>query len=388
MTVHDGVMAPTVVSAEATLAAVSDAVLGVAGGELSVEAVLDRLVAAARELVGARYAALGVPDDEGTGFSRFIPAGMSDELIDAIGPLPRAHGLLGTLLSSTTPLRLADVAADPRFSWWPEAHPRMRSFLGVPIVVRGDVIGAIYLADKEGAPSFDDNDEEVIGLLAAHAGVAIEHARLYETSRELSIAEERDRLARELHDDTLQTLFSLSLAAEVAAGLVHDDPAGAVAEIGRIQELAQAAVAELRAVVFDLRPAALATDGLVAAVRSRLDLLARTHGVAVAVDVTGEGPLEPGLEVTLFRIAQEALANAAHHAAATRIDVGIDVTPARVILTVVDDGVGFDPASRPIRARRLGLTSMRERAEVAGGSLRIDSAPGAGTTVRAEVPRG
>ena len=375
-------------SAEATLAAVSDAVLGVAGGELSVEAVLERLVAAARELVGARYAALGVPDEEGTGFSRFIPAGMSDEQIDAIGPLPRAHGLLGTLLSSTAPLRLPDVAADPRFSWWPEAHPRMRSFLGVPIVVRGEVIGAIYLADKEGAAGFDDNDERVTSLLAAHAGVALEHARLYETSRELSIAEERDRLARELHDDTVQTLFSLSLAAEVAAGLVRRDPDAAVAEIARIQELARAAVAELRAVVFDLRPAALATDGLVAAVRSRLDLLARSHGVATALDVTGDGPLDPAVEVTSFRIVQEALANAARHASATRIDVAIHLGPEAVALSVVDDGLGFDPASPAIRARRLGLTSMRERAEAAGGSLEIESGPGAGTTVRAELPRG
>ena len=376
------------VSAEATLAAVSDAVLGVAGGELSVEAVLERLVAAARELVGARYAALGVPDDEGIGFSRFIPAGLSDEQIDAIGPLPRAHGLLGTLLSTSSPLRLADVTADPRFSWWPEAHPRMRSFLGVPIVVRGEVIGAIYLADKEAAPTFDEGDEQVIGLLAAHAGVALEHARLYETSRELSIAEERDRLARELHDDTVQTLFSLSLRAEVAAGLVRTDADAAVAEICRIQDLARAATAELRAVVFDLRPAALATEGLVAAVRSRLDLLARSSGLAVDLDVTGSAALDPALEVALFRIVQEALTNAARHARATRVDVAIDLEPHLVTVSVSDDGLGFDPASPAIRARRLGLTSMRERAEAAGGSLVVQSAPGAGTTVRVEVPRG
>ncbi len=376
------------VSAEAALAAVSDAVLGVAGGELSVEAVLERLVAAARELVGARYAALGVPDEEGTGFSRFITAGMSDEQIDAIGPLPRAHGLLGTLLSTPSPLRLADVTADPRFSWWPEAHPRMRSFLGVPIVVRGEVIGAIYLADKEGASTFDEGDEQVIGLLAVHAGVALEHARLYETSRELSITEERHRLARELHDDTVQTLFSLSLRAEVAAGLVRSDPDAAVAEICRIQDLARAATAELRAVVFELRPAALATEGLVAAVRSRLDLLARSSGLAVALDVTGSAALDPALEVTLFRIVQEALTNAARHARATRVDVTIDLEPHLVTVSVSDDGLGFDPANPAVRARRRGLTSMRERAEAAGGNLVVESAPGAGTTVRVDVPRG
>lgn len=381
-------MVSITVRAEATLAAVSDAVLGVAGGELSVGAVLERLVAAARELVGARYAALGVPDEEGTGFSRFITAGMSDEVIDAIGPLPRAHGLLGTLLSSPSPLRLADVTADPRFTWWPEAHPRMRSFLGVPIVFKGDVLGAIYLADKEGAAGFDEADERVIGLLAAHAGVALEHARLYETSWELSIAEERARLARELHDETVQMLFSLSLSAEVAAGLVRTDPAAAEAEIDRIQALAREAVGELRALVFDLRPAALATDGLVATVRTRLDVVARTHPVAVSLDVIGDAPLDPAVELTLFRIVQEALANAARHAAPNRIQVRIELGSGVVAVSVTDDGVGFDPASPGIRARRLGLTSMRERAEAVGGRLVIESAPGSGTTVRAEVPRG
>ena len=375
-------------SAEATLAAVSDAVLGVAGGELSVEAVLERLVAAARDLVGARYAALGVPDEEGTGFRRFITSGMSDELIDAIGPLPRTHGLLGALLSSPAPLRLPDVVADPRFTWWPEAHPRMRSFLGVPIVFKGDVLGAIYLADKEGAATFSDGDEEVIGLLAAHAGVALEHARLYETSRELSVAEERARLARELHDETVQTLFSLSLSAEVAAGLVRVDPGAAEMEIERIQALAREAVAELRALVFDLRPAILATDGLVAALRTRLDVVSRTQMATVSLDVSGDEDLDPVLEVTLLRIVQEALANAARHAAATRIAVRLDLGPGSVRASVVDDGVGFDPSDQAIRARRLGLTSMRERAERAGGRLVIESAPGVGTVVRVEVPGG
>jgi hypothetical protein len=177
----------------------------------------DTSVPAARDLVGATYAALGTADAEGDGFSRFITAGMSDELIDAIGPLPRTHGLLGSLLVDPTPYRSEDVATDPRFTWWPSAHPRMHSFLGVPIVFKGDVIGALYLADKQGASTFDEADERLLSLLAAHAAVAMEQARLLEASRELSVAEERARLARELHDATVQTLFSLSLRAETRA---------------------------------------------------------------------------------------------------------------------------------------------------------------------------
>lgn len=380
-------MAGTRALSEATLAAVSDAVLGVAG-ELSVEAVLARLVAAARELVNARYAALGVPDEEGTGFSRFITAGMSDELVEAIGPLPKTHGLLGSLLTDPTPLRTDDVSADPRFTWWPDAHPRMRSFLGVPIVFKGDVIGALYLADKEGAAVFDAADERLIELLAAHAAVAMEQARLYEASRELSIVEERNRLARELHDSVVQTLFSLSLTAEAAGAVVRSDPDVAIAEIRRTQELAQAAMVELRALVFELRPPALGRDGLVPTLRKQLELIGRVNSMQVGLDVAGAAAVDPATEMTLYRIVQEALNNAVHHASADRIDVAIALDSRCVRITVADDGAGFDPDAAGIRSRRLGLTSMRERASAHGGHVAIVSQPGHGTVVEVEVPHG
>src|SRR5439155_4632192 len=134
-------------------------------------------------------------------FARFITSGMSDELVAAMGPLPRTHGLLGAMLESPEPYRSEDIRRDPRFrGWWPSAHPQMRSFLGVPIVARGAVIGALYLTEKDGAATFSGDDERLIELLAAHAAIAIENARLHERSRELSIVEERNRLARELHD--------------------------------------------------------------------------------------------------------------------------------------------------------------------------------------------
>jgi len=130
----------------------SDAVLAIAA-ELSVEPILEKLVHSARELVDARYAALGVPDGRG-GFQQFITAGMSDALIAAMGPLPRTHGLLGAMLESEPPYRTGDIRRDPRFrGWWPAAHPQMRSFLGVPIVSRSGIIGAFYVTDKEGPRS-------------------------------------------------------------------------------------------------------------------------------------------------------------------------------------------------------------------------------------------
>ena len=148
----------------AALRAVTDAVLGLAG-EPSLEPVLERLVHAVRDLVGARYAALGIPDEEGAGFDRFITSGMTDEQIEAIGPLPRTHGLLAAMLTDPEPYRTDDIRADPRFEWWPDAHPRMRSFLGVPLLFKGDIVGAFYLTDKHGG--FDDADVELVRGLAA-----------------------------------------------------------------------------------------------------------------------------------------------------------------------------------------------------------------------------
>jgi signal transduction histidine kinase len=391
-------------------AAMSDVVLAIAG-ELRLDAVLDRLVHAARELVDARYAALGIPDEDGTEFDQFLHAGMSDDLVAQLGPLPRTHGMLGAMLSDPRPFRTDDITTDPRFrGWWPDAHPRMRSFLGVPIVAKGDIIGAFYLTEKEGAASggsgssadrsrrssslrerpaaFDEADEKVITVLAAHAAIAIENARLFEASRELSVIEERNRLARELHDAMTQNLFSLSLTAEAAAGLVRTDPGRAEAEIDRVRQLARETQAELRSLVFELRPPRLEADGLVATVGKDLDVLGRAHGLKVDLQVHGTLEVASTVEMELYRIVQEALNNAVRHARAESITVGVDAADGVVTITVRDDGVGFDPAARAIRERRLGLTSMRERAESLGGKFTVETAPRAGTTVRVEVPSG
>jgi signal transduction histidine kinase len=366
--------------------AMSDALLSVAA-ERSVASILQRLVHAARELAGARYAALGVPDDAGA-FAEFITSGMSDKLIATMGPLPRTHGLLGAMLEAEQPYRTRDLHADPRFKgWWPRAHPDMRSFLGVPIVARSGVIGAFYLTEKLEAPEFDEDDEKVIVMLAAHAATTIENARLFERSRELSIVEERNRLARELHDSVSQKLFGLVLSAEAAGTLLERDRDEARAELHRLRELAQEAMEELRSLVFELRPPALESEGLAIALRKHVDVLRRVYRREIHVDVTGTPRRAPDLEREVFRIAQEALQNALRHANAARLDVELAAVDGRLLLTVRDDGIGFDPQAAGVRSRRLGLTSMEERAEALGGTFAIESRAGKGTTVRLEVPQ-
>ena len=362
--------------------ALSDAVLAIAA-EHAVEPVLQKLVDAARELAGARYAAIGVPDGDG-GFGQFITSGMSDELIASLGELPRTHGLLGAMLESDVAQRATDIRRDPRFrGWWPDAHPSMSSFLGVPIVARGAVAGAFYLTDKEGADTFSDDDQALIETFAAHAALAIENARLHERSRELSIVEERNRLARELHDAVTQKLFGVVLAAQSGAALLHRDAEAAGTQLRLVGELASEAMDELRSVIVHLRPPALESEGLAVALGKHVDVLRRAHGLAIELDVAGDHRVAAGIETDVFRIAQEALHNALRHAGAGHIAVRLRCEDERLELTVSDDGAGFDVGA--VRSRRLGLTTMAERARAVGGDLELRSSPGAGTTVRLVV---
>ena len=364
------------------LQSMSDALLAITS-ELTVERALQKMVDAARDLVDARYAALGVPDGEG-GFESFITSGISDEQVARIGPLPRTQGMLGAMLADTQPYITDNIQRDPRFEGWPRAHPDMRSFLGVPIVSKRRIIGAFYLTEKRRAPSFTDEDRRLIEMLAAHAAVSIENARLYERSRELSVIEERNRLARDLHDSVTQTLFSVALTAEAAATLVDRDVAAAKTQLQELKAMTQSAVQEMRSLVFELRPAELEADGLVATLRKHIDVLRRVRPVDIDLQVTAERRLPLEIERAVLRITQEALNNALKHASASHIAVTIDMSRG-LTLTVCDDGAGFDPSDPRIRSKRLGLTSMRERAEALGGDLHMTSAPGSGTTVRLEL---
>jgi signal transduction histidine kinase len=370
-----------------TLKAVSDAVLAVAA-EQSVDEVLQRLVDSARELAGARYAALGLPDGEG-GFRRFLTSGMSDKLIASLGPLPRQHGVLGAMLETRSPYRTADIHDHPRFrGWWPAGHPDMRSFLGLPIAAPDGVIGAFYLTEKIEGPDFTDDDEELIELLAAHAAIAITNARLYEQTKELSIVAERNRLALDLHDAVSQKLFGLVLSAEAAGTLLGREPAAARDQVAKLRVLAQEALDEMRSLVFELRPPDLERDGLGGALRKHVQMLQRLQPREIELVVDGALPVDPERHAEILRIAQEALQNALKHSRADHVTVRLAAFDGRIRLEVEDDGVGFEPASPAARSRRLGLTSMEERAQRLGAALEIRSSPGAGTTVRLETSHG
>lgn len=360
---------------------VSQVVLAVSS-QLSVRDVLQMIVRSARSLAGARYAALGVPDDAG-GFAEFLVDGLTARAQAAIGPLPRQHGLLGVMVREGKPLRLADIRTDPRFWGWPAAHPELTDVLAVPIRQGEAILGFIFAASKSAPGGFTERDEQVVGLFAAHAAIALTNARLYERGRELSVLEERARLARDLHDAVSQKLFSVRAKARAAAVLVDRDPDRAVEEIDSVAALAGEAHAELRAVIDGLAPPELAAGGLAGSIRGYAGLAGRTHGAEVVVEAGDLPALDSEQETALYRVAQEAIGNALRHSGSRQVSVCLFRRQRNVLLEVSDHGTGFDPSSALVG---LGLTTMRERAASAGGRLTITSVPGAGTRVRLSVP--
>jgi signal transduction histidine kinase len=352
---------------------------------------LERIAEGARRVTGARYAAVGLPGPDPEEFAHFVSAGLTSDEIDAIGPLPRAHGLLGAVLADAAPLRVADIRRDRRARrWWPRAHPQMTALLGVPLLaLLPDVpIGALYAADGPDGPGFTAGDEDALVRLAAAVAPLVRALRLADESRVLIVAAERARIARDLHDALSQTLFSIALRADAARSLLGDAGGAAALHVDSIAELASAAHEELGALIGGLRPPAVEEEGLARALERLVDLLDRLGGPRVVGDVGADPPLPPDRAREAFLILQEALVNAVRHASAREVRLTVRGDGDGVRAEVRDDGRGFDPHEPGNRRRSLGLTAMHERAGAIGARLTLESTPGEGTRVTLEVPGG
>ncbi len=533
---------------------------------LDLEIVLERVIESARELTGARYAALGVLNESRTGLQQFLTVGIDESTRRLIGPLPGGRGVLGELIRDPQPLRLKDVGSHPYSYGFPVGHPPMSSFLGVPILVDGRPYGNLYLTEKRDGAEFSAEDEQAAVLLAEFAGIAIDHAKRFtgsETQRldlertvnaldatlqiaralsgqteispilelvakrgralvsaralviellvgdELELAAgagelptdllgrrfpventvasavlragqsqrladqlnrarfeqhglghlgmkaddglvvplmfrdrrygvlvavdhleqgtftaehqsllegfavsaasavataqsaaderrrqrlaaaeaERARWARELHDETLQSLGSLRLVLSAAAR--SGDPEAHKRATGQALEQLETDIAALRGLITELRPAALDQLGLEPALLALVDrFCAGGLDVDVDVDVAFEAGregdrLEPELETGIYRIVQEALTNAVKHGQAQRAAVELVERDHSLRVSIRDDGTGFDPAAA---TDGFGLVGMRERVELLGGELTIESAPGSGTRIAVSLP--
>jgi len=373
----------------------------VLSADLNLDDVMQRLVETACEVLGARYAALGVLNAEGTGLERFVATGVPDEVRAAIGPPPHGRGLLGLLFTDERPIRIDSIADDPRAAGFPPDHPPMTTFLGVPIRVGSEVFGNLYVTDKVGGP-FTEEDEFVALTLAAQAAVAIanakrygaqERAALYAAREREHAAEdglrraigaqeaERARIARELHDEAGQELTALALQLRAMDDHVTGERGRAGLATAR-QILARTA-ANLRALALELRPSGLKEHGLASAIERQAARLRESSGisVAVALEAIPDSLPEP-VEIALFRVVQEALTNISRHSGARHASVTASFRRDRLRVVVEDDGRGFDPAAP---TDRLGLAGIRERMELIGGEFRVESARRAGTTVIFEL---
>jgi signal transduction histidine kinase len=355
-----------------------DAVMVVAS-ELSLPVVLRRITDTAADLVDARYAALGVLDETRTRLAQFITVGIPESEADEIGHLPEGHGILGLLIVKPKPLRLPDLNVHPDSYGFPPNHPPMTSFLGVPILLRNEVFGNLYLTDKADGEVFTDVDEELVVALAAAAGLAIENARLHEHLSSVTLLEDRERIARDLHDDVIQRVFAAGLSIQSTAQLAKDPVV--IERLERTVKDLDVTISQVRNAIFKLSQ------------RTRGGRSVRADVVAICSEATAALGFEPLCQIRgavdtavteqvaghLVLALREVLSNVSRHAQASSVAVMVSVDDDALVLEVVDDGVGV-PADATGTGR--GLDNLRDRAGALGGTFTIAPGDQGGTVAR------
>jgi signal transduction histidine kinase len=385
--------------------------------EHELEGVLGRVVAEARRVARARYVALAVYEEDGA-LWRFVHEGLDAAAAAAIASCPVGRGLLAVVKAANAPVRVDDIAADTRSCGFPGGHPEMRRLLGAPVATGRRRHGSLYLCDRDDGSAFDASDEDAIAVFAELAAAAIESALLIRAERDRAEARaeraaaqasetaqrdllarviaaqeaERARVSRDLHDEIGQALTSVLLGLRLIDDTARPDAGVAGDERGdrleEVRSLVADALERVRSLAFELRPTVLDDVGLVPALERLTTEVADRSAVAVDLTVRGlDDPRRlPGeVETVLYRVVQEALTNAVRHANASVVSVLIVAGAGLVRAVIEDDGHGFDPGASH---HSLGLAGMRERVMLVGGTLRIDSSPGSGTTLVAEVPVG
>jgi signal transduction histidine kinase len=353
--------------------------------KLELPQVLRHVLEEACSMTGARYGALGVLDEGKRTLAEFLTLGLSAEQERAIGPRPTGRGVLGLLIAEPTALRLTDISSHLASAGFPANHPPMASFLGTPIKVRDEVYGNLYLTEKEGSAEFTEDDVAVTGALALAAGIAIENARLHERVRRSAVFEDRDRMARDLHDTVIQRLFGLGLTLQ---GIAARLPASASRQLEDLVSELDGVIAQVRSTIYELgmgdRSRGVRDDIL--ALVSELPEVA-----GFEANVTFDGPLDtlvtPQLREHLLAIVREALTNVAKHAHATQASVHVDVDEATCRLVISDNGMGMGAPSSAAGGG-LGLPNLRRRAEKLGGTFVVGDAPAGGTVLTWQVPLG
>jgi signal transduction histidine kinase len=364
--------------------ALDAAVRGISG-VLELSQVLQLIVDRVRELVGARYAALGIVDEQGL-ITEFITSGITAEQRAAIGDLPHGRGLLGLIIRENRAYRIPKIQAHPESYGFPPNHPPMTSFLGVPITVNGQPVGRLYLTDKQGAPEFSADDQALVEMFALHAGIAMERARLHEQVQRLAVFDERDRISRELHDSVIQMIYGVTLSLDDVPEMVATAPDEAGQRVDEAIDALNGVIRDIRHFIFGLRPLLLDSGSLNEGLRSLAGELQRNTATEIAIH--GEAPEDLPLATVadLLAVAREALANVARHAKAQHASLTITTSDDEISLEIADDGQGMD-LDRPLDRSHNGLANMRARADALSGTFSVESSPGAGTRIIVRVPK-
>ncbi|MBW3633308.1 MAG: GAF domain-containing sensor histidine kinase [Chloroflexi bacterium] len=365
------------------LQALDAAVRGISG-VLDVEQVLQLIVGRVRELVAAEYAALGIVDEEAQ-ITEFITSGISADQRRAIGDLPRGRGLLGLIIRENRSYRIAHIASHPESYGFPPNHPPMDSFLGVPVTVKGGVVGRLYLTNKQDAPEFSADDQALVETFALHAGIAIENARLHEQVQRLAVVDERDRISRDLHDSVIQSIYAVTLSLDDVPELVGEAPEEARQRVDDAIDALHGVIRDIRNFIFGLRPLLVDAGSLLDGLRALAEELRRN--TTTEVEVVGEEVDGLSVEVVaeLLSITREALANIARHSGAKNASIRLTMPHRMIRLEIADDGRGLDPNVAIGRGHH-GLDNIRARAEALRGDLDIQSGVDAGARIIVTLP--
>ena len=344
---------------------------------LQLERLLEALVGVAVDILKSDKSSLLVWDAQQekliVGAARGFSAQTLERMSFGVG-----EGVIGEVIASGEPIAVEDTLADPRVARQITDPEEIRAFIHVPLRIKGQVFGVFnfdYLVPR----AFSDDEKRLFLALAQRAALAIENARLYEQAQMAATVEERQRLARELHDAVTQTLFSSSLIAEVLPRLWDRDPAQGLQRLEELRQLTRGALAEMRTLLLELRPTALVEADLGDLLRQLGEAFTGRSRLPVELQLNGSAPIPPEVKVSLYRIVQEALNNIAKHAEASQVTISLCREPQGVEISIADDGRGFDLAT--VSADHLGLRIMRERAGEISADLLVESEIGAGTQI-------
>ncbi len=348
--------------------------------------VLQRIVNATQELIGADYVALGVPNKEGY-LDAFVYAGVNKEGAQQIPHYPHGLGLLGAIIHEEKTIRIDSIQDDYRSVGFPKSHPAMVPFLGVPIRAGDEVLGNLYLTNRQGGRSFTEFDQELVELLASHAAVAIQNARLYEQVGRLAIVEERTRIGMDLHDGVIQSIYAVGLTLESSRMVIQKDPTDAEVLVDQAIKALNSTIRDIRNFILDLRPHRFSGNLEAGLGRLMREYQANTMiPVSYSFDPIEFENLPTSVARSLFLTTQEALANIARHANASQVFISLmRENEHQIALRIRDDGVGFNVQSKDYSVGH-GLSNMRARAEDLDGTFEIMSIPGEGTSILLVLP--